>query len=111
MACAEIAVEVVYAADPHHIQQCQLRLAAGATVLDALRQCGLPVTRDAALLDSLHLGVWGRACTPEAVLRDRDRVELCRPLQIDPKEARRLRYRKDGLRKRAVQPARPRRPR
>jgi len=31
----------------------------------------------------------------EAPLRERDRVEIYRPLQVDPKEARRLRYRKD----------------
>ena len=36
--------------------------------------------------------------TPETVLRERDRVEVYRPLQVDPKEARRLRYRKAGQR-------------
>ena len=42
----------------------------------------------------LQVGVWGRKCDVTAVLRDRDRVELYRPLTVDPKEARRLRYKR-----------------
>jgi putative ubiquitin-RnfH superfamily antitoxin RatB of RatAB toxin-antitoxin module len=35
-------------------------------------------------------------------LRPGDRVELYRPLTVDPKEARRLRYRRDGVKRRPV---------
>ena len=101
MAPAEISVEVVYAAAPHELQSARLCLPEGATAAEALKASGLAVTRDAAVLDTLSLGLWGRACTPDTVLRDRDRVELYRPLVLDPKEARRLRYRKDGVKKRA----------
>jgi hypothetical protein len=38
------------------------------------------------------MGVWGRAREAESPLRDRDRVEIYRPLTVDPKEARRQRY-------------------
>jgi putative ubiquitin-RnfH superfamily antitoxin RatB of RatAB toxin-antitoxin module len=34
----------------------------------------------------------------ETILRDRDRIEVYRPLTVDPKEARRLRYRASGER-------------
>ena len=54
---------------------------------------------DATLLDSLVLGLAGRPCSAATQLRDQDRLELLRPLQVDPKEARRLRYRRDGLKK------------
>lgn len=37
------------------------------------------------------LGVFGRPCPPERVLRADDRVEILRPLQVDPKTARRHR--------------------
>jgi len=40
------------------------------------------------------VGIWGRAASPDAGLRDGDRVELYRPLAADPQEARRLRARK-----------------
>jgi putative ubiquitin-RnfH superfamily antitoxin RatB of RatAB toxin-antitoxin module len=43
--------------------------------------------------DPRFLGVFGEPATPETRLRDGDRVEVYRPLQIDPKEARRRRAR------------------
>lgn len=96
---ALISVEVAYAAAPHQIDRVTLRLPAGSTALQALRASGLADRLGAAVLDTLTLGLWGRACEPGTVLRDRDRLELLRPLQVDPKEARRQRYRRDGLRK------------
>lgn len=95
----QIAVEVAYAAAPHRIDRVALCLPAGSTALQALRASGLADRLDAAVLDGLTLGLWGRAVEPGAVLRDRDRLELLRPLEVDPKEARRQRYRRDGLKK------------
>ena len=37
------------------------------------------------------LGVWGALAAADRLLRDRDRVEVYRPLLVDPKEARRRR--------------------
>ena len=103
MADAEIAVEVVYAAAPHRVVCRSLRLPAGATVAAALQASGLVDQLDARELAPLKAGVWGRVVAGSTVLQDGDRVELTRPLQVDPKEARRLRYRRDGLkRKRPV---------
>jgi hypothetical protein len=98
-AAATIAVQVVHAVAPHHIVCVALTLPAGATARDALRASGLGEQLGAQQLDGLSLGLWGRACEPGTVLRQHDRLELLRPLQVDPKEARRLRYRRDGLRK------------
>lgn len=92
-----IHVEVAYAAAPHLIDRVALRLPAGSTALQALRASGLGDRLDAPALDALALGLWGRAIEPGTVLRDRDRLELLRPLVVDPKEARRQRYRRDGL--------------
>lgn len=94
-----IEVEVVYAAAPHQLVRVPLQLPAGSTALQALRASGLGERLGAVTLDSLTLGLWGRVCPPATVLRDQDRLELLRPLQVDPKEARRQRYRRDGLRK------------
>ena len=41
-------------------------------------------------LDRLQAGVWGRPVDRSHVLIDGDRVELYRPLAMDPREARRL---------------------
>jgi uncharacterized protein len=42
------------------------------------------------------VGVWGRKCQPNQVLQEGDRLELYRPLKVDPKVARRERYQKQG---------------
>lgn len=89
---ATIAVEVVYCAAPHQVDLTRLNLADSATVADALRASGV-LLRHGLDPDALGLGIWGRLCRPDQRLRDRDRVELTRPLTVDPKEARRQRYR------------------
>jgi putative ubiquitin-RnfH superfamily antitoxin RatB of RatAB toxin-antitoxin module len=94
---ATITVEVAYSAAPHLIERVALRLPAGSTALQALRASGLGDRLGAPLLETLTLGLWGRAIEPGTVLRDRDRLELLRALVVDPKEARRQRWRRDGL--------------
>lgn len=86
-------VEVVYAPAPGVVDLVALELPTGATLAHALRAAGI-VERHALVLEGLRVGVWGRVQPLEARLRDRDRVEVYRPLVVDPKEARRLRYRK-----------------
>ena len=98
-AASSIAVEVVFGAAPQQVDRVALRLPFGATALDALRASGLGERLGPAVLDSLQLGLWGRLCAPDTVLRDLDRLELLRPLLADPMEARRRRLRRDGLRK------------
>jgi sulfur carrier protein len=44
------------------------------------------------------IGVWGRPVTHDYVLRDADRLEIYRPLKVDPKVARRERFQKQGSR-------------
>jgi putative ubiquitin-RnfH superfamily antitoxin RatB of RatAB toxin-antitoxin module len=94
-----MSVEVVCALAPHQVLRLPVQVPAGATALDALRASGLAQQLPAGLLDSLGLGLWGRACAADAVLQPFDRVELTRALTVDPKEARRLRYRRDGVRR------------
>jgi putative ubiquitin-RnfH superfamily antitoxin RatB of RatAB toxin-antitoxin module len=91
---AGFAVEVVYSAAAGKIDHSLLRLPPGATVLDALKASGLLERHGHLDLD--RLGVWGRLAPADQVLRDRDRVEVYRALLVDPKEARRLRYRQQG---------------
>lgn len=94
-----LTVEVVCALAPHQWLRAEVRLPPGATAVQALKASGLAAQLPEGLLDRLTLGLWGRACAPETLLHDGDRVELTRPLTVDPKEARRLRYRRDGLRR------------
>ncbi|HEY6513717.1 MAG TPA: RnfH family protein [Burkholderiaceae bacterium] len=99
MASVELAIEVVYAAAPHDVREVSLRLREGSTVADALRASRLLDALSATQADALQAGVWGRAAPLDTPLRDGDRVELTRGLLVDPKEARRQRYRRDGARR------------
>ena len=89
-------VEVVYCAAPGQTDLVQLQLPPGATLADALRASGL-LQRHSLETEGLSAGVWGRIQALDGLLRDRDRVEIYRPLQVDPKEARRQRYRHQRL--------------
>ena len=68
-----------------------LALPAPATALDAIRASGLFERHPELGLGEPLIGIWGRACAPETILADGDRVEVYRPLTMDPNEARRLR--------------------
>ena len=91
-------IEVLYAAAPHDVREAKLQLADGATVADALRASHLLEPLSAPEADALQPSIWGRIAALDARLRDGDRVELTRGLLVDPKEARRQRYRRDGVR-------------
>lgn len=82
-----IAVTVL-CAWPDRVWRRALDLPEGATVADALAASGWP---DAPGLDvdDLVVALHGQAASPERVLQAGDRLALCRPLQVDPREARR----------------------
>ncbi|MBX3620294.1 MAG: RnfH family protein [Rhizobacter sp.] len=93
MASAELRIELAYSPGPRQVECQSLSLAPGSTVGDAIVQSGLLGRHAELALDSLVVGVWGARKTLGDALRDRDRVEVYRPLRVDPKEARRQRYR------------------
>ena len=86
-------IEVVYCAQPGHTDRVNLQLPDGASVLDAVAASGL-CQRHALVEGGFLVGIWGRVQPMQTLLRDLDRVELYRPLQVDPKQARRLRYKR-----------------
>ena len=90
-AAPTLRVEVAFCPRPGDTDLTALDLPAGATVANALQASGL-TQRHALAMADLRVGVWSRVCDPATPLRDRDRVEIYRPLIVDPKEARRQRY-------------------
>ncbi len=86
-------VAVVVSPAAGEVAQIELTLSRGATVRDALLRSGLCPQAACGDLSPLKLGVWGKLKPLDQVLRDGDRVEVYRPLQVDPKEARRRRQR------------------
>jgi len=64
-----------------------LVLPAGATAGEAVARSGL-VERYRIDLSTTSLGIRGRRVRADTMLADGDRVDICRPLVADPKEAR-----------------------
>ncbi|KNZ31441.1 MAG: hypothetical protein AD742_15575 [Methylibium sp. NZG] len=85
---------VAYSPRASEVEEVPLTLPGGATVLQALTESGLLRRYPHIDLGTAKVGVWGSLQPLDHRLRDQDRVEVYRPLQVDPKEARRLRYRK-----------------
>ena len=88
-------IEVLWSPAPRQVLEWRGELEAGSTVLDALRACEL-LPSGMAPAHSVA-GIWGRKCRLDCVLVDGDRVEAYRPLVVDPKLARRERFRKQGV--------------
>ena len=82
---ADLRVEVVFARAGEQ-KIVILRIPAGASAGDAVAASGL----DAG---ASRLGIGGREVPPGEILHEGDRVEILRPLALDPKEARRRRAR------------------
>jgi putative ubiquitin-RnfH superfamily antitoxin RatB of RatAB toxin-antitoxin module len=61
----------------------------GCTVEDAIRASGL--AEEFPEIDPARVGIYGKTVPAGTALRDRDRVEIYRPLRADPKEVRRTR--------------------
>ncbi len=85
-----IDVEVAYA-KPDCQVIVRLRVVAGVSAREAVRQSGLLQRFPGIDLRNVGIGLFGTPVSPCAPLAQGDRVEIYRPLQVQPKEARRLR--------------------
>jgi putative ubiquitin-RnfH superfamily antitoxin RatB of RatAB toxin-antitoxin module len=83
-------VEIVYAL-PMRQTILTLNVAAGTTVIQAVAASGIARQHPEIDMKSAVLGIFGKRVGPDTVLKPHDRVEIYRPLLIDPKTARRLR--------------------
>lgn len=88
---AELQVEVIYVDVARSFKK-SLLLPAGSRVADALAASG--IERELGAVNPQRIGIFNRPCTRQTFLRDGDRVEVYRNLQVDPKQARRMRAKK-----------------
>jgi uncharacterized protein len=95
---AFIHVTVLYSPGAREVHEWTVTLPAGATLSQALQASGLQAMFPSVDPHSAAVGIWGREARLDQVLGDRDRVEIYRPLQVDPKMARRERFRRQGAR-------------
>lgn len=93
-----IQITVVYSPAFREIREIALQLAPASTVLQALQASGLLQLFPLIDQQTTVVGVWGRKASLDQTLRENDRVEIYRPLTVDPKVARRERFAKQGAR-------------
>jgi hypothetical protein len=86
----KIDIEVVYAL-PAKQTLLKQQVAAGMTVLEAVRASGILEKHPEIDIATTKLGIFGKLVKPDTVLREKDRIEIYRPLIADPKEVRRKR--------------------
>jgi putative ubiquitin-RnfH superfamily antitoxin RatB of RatAB toxin-antitoxin module len=103
---AEPTVQVVLclSLEPRHVHEMSLQVPEGSTVQAVLEQ-GVALclqaqgSSDSASLSSLQFqqpGIWGKKVPWSQVVQAGDRIELYRPLKVDPKVARRQRFKRQG---------------
>ena len=83
-----ISVEVVFAL-PERQKLVTVELDPGATVADALDASGLVDSFSEIDFSAMQTGIWGRLAGRDESLANGDRVEVYRPLERDPRDARR----------------------
>ncbi|MES3003719.1 MAG: RnfH family protein [Pseudomonadota bacterium] len=98
MAEPRITVLVIYSPRAREVREWPVQLPVRATTSDAIEASGFHAEYPQADTSETSIGVWGRKVPGAHALRDADRVEIYRPLLVDPKLARRERFRKQGSR-------------
>lgn len=104
-----IEVEVVFALSERQ-PILRVQLAEGATVEDAIRASGVLETFPEIDLSRNKVGIFSKLVKLDETVRDRDRVEIYRPLIADPKEVRRKRAEEGKLTKKGGGDAAPEKP-
>lgn len=96
-----IQITLVYSPQQRVAVERQLAVEEGSTVAQVLAMAGLPALVMSHAAEAGGLGVWGKRVKPTHPLKDTDRVEIYRPLTVDPKVARRERFVGQGAKKAA----------
>ena len=89
-------VTLMFAPAPRTVLEQALELPQGTSAGGALGATGWAAQYPE--IEGLSLAVWGRRCEPDQALREGDRLEVLRPLRVDPKVARRERFVGQGAR-------------
>ncbi len=85
-----VAVEVVLATPARQVLLA-VKVEAGATVEDAIAASGIAARFPELAVEEMAVGIWGKPVGRESTVAGGDRIEIYRPLEIDPREARRQR--------------------
>jgi putative ubiquitin-RnfH superfamily antitoxin RatB of RatAB toxin-antitoxin module len=92
---ADTSVEVVLAT-PERQVLLTVNVEAGASVADVVVSSGIESRFPGLAVAEMAVGIWGKPVSRDSRVNAGDRIELYRPLEIDPREARRQRARAEA---------------
>ena len=90
-----LCVEVVLALPARQVLL-TVNVGEGASVAEVIAESGIESRFPGMAIADLPVGIWGKRVSPDTTVRAGDRVELYRPLEVDPREARRQRASADN---------------
>ncbi len=102
MADGSIWVTLCWSLTPRHVHEIRLQVPAGSTVAFVLEQGVVQSLQNYSSPDTLSSlqfqqpGIWGKKVSWTDVVKADDRIELYRPLKVDPKISRRQRFKRQG---------------
>lgn len=91
-----IEVTLVCSPAPRTMFEQRLELVDGSTLRDAVVASELAMKFPSLDWQGMAPGIWGKAADWSRLVAHLDRIELCRELTVDPKVARRERFRRQG---------------
>ena len=89
-------ISLLYSPAARQVREWQLELDPGATVAKMFAACRIFEEFPELEATTLSLGIWGLKAGLDDLLQDQDRIEIYRPLRVDPKVARRERFNHQG---------------
>ena len=89
-------VSLIYSPAPRQVREWLMDLPSGTSAASALESSGLFEAFPHLQMGRLLLGVWGEPIDPVRTLQPDDRLEVYRILLVDPKIARRERFKRQG---------------
>lgn len=89
-------VTIAYSPAPRQVREWTLDIRPGCNVRQAIVQCGMLTEFADLVADDLNAGIWGKRLSLNHKIKDQDRIEIYRPLLVDPKVARRERFKQQG---------------
>ena len=91
-------ITLVLSVAPRQVHEWQLQVPHPCDIQSLLKQVDWSVLCGSTPTTDFEVSIWGRHAEGTSVLKNGDRVELTRPLRVDPKVARRERFQRQGVR-------------
>ena len=85
---SDVEVELVFALADRQVLR-TLAVAAGTSVRDVIRISAIQTDFPNIEISELATGIWGREAALSQKIKAGDRIEIYRPLELEPREARR----------------------